>query len=286
MKQATNVLNVTGILNEVDLEKRQDRNGRNYISGKVIFLVDQTYGDKEEHEEISVDVFAYETTSKGLPHPGYKSASDLMENGYSVAATGSVSNADVYRIGGGSLSSNTFTTKDGRDVTYYPMRASFFNKVTGDYTPDASFEVEIFITNIKEETDREGMPTGRLVLNGAVVGYNDRIDVIPFVVENPKAVAHIQNNWSVGDTVRIYGKVRSTVEIVQRASNEDVFGEAPMREYRNTRKEFVITSGSNAPYDYEIAYREEDINAAIAMSKAKKESAAPVQEKKVSNRGF
>ena len=56
MKQATNVLNVTGILNEVDLEKRQDRNGRNYISGKVIFLVDQTYGDKDEHEEIKEEL--------------------------------------------------------------------------------------------------------------------------------------------------------------------------------------------------------------------------------------
>lgn len=286
MKQATNILNVSGIVNEIDLEKRQDRYGKDYISGKVIFLVDQSYGGKDEHEEVSVDVFAYQTTSKGNANPAYKSASDLMTNAISVAACGSTDGADSYQIGGASLSSNTFTARDGREVTYYPMRASFFNKINGEYTPTAAFETEIFITNIKEETDREDIPTGRLIIHGAIVGYNDRIDVVPFVVEDPKAVSHIENNWSVGDTVRIYGKVRSTVEIVQRSSNEDVFGEAPTREYKNTRKEFVITSGSSAPYDYESAYHEEDINAAMAKTKAKSSVSTPTQEKKVTNRGF
>lgn len=288
MKQATNVVNVAGVLNEIDLTEAQDRNGKDYIRGKVYFLVDQTYGGKEEHEELQVDVFAYKKTSSGKDNPAYKSAKDLMENAVSVAACGSVNGADSYRIGGARITSNSFTTQDGRNVTYYPMQASFFNKISGDYTPDASFETEIFITNMKEETDREGMPTGRLVLSGAIVGYNDRIDVVPFVVEDPKAVAHISNNWGVGDTVRIYGKARSTVEIVTKTANEDMFGEAPMREYRNTRKEYVITSGSSAPYDSEIAYSEEDINAAMAMMKARAAattSTTPV-EKKVTNRGF
>ena len=288
MKQATNVVNVAGVLNEIDLTEAQDRNGKDYIRGKVYFLVDQTYGGKEEHEELQVDVFAYKKTSSGKDNPTYKSAKDLMENAVSVAACGSVNGADSYRIGGARITSNSFTTQDGRNVTYYPMQASFFNKISGDYTPDASFETEIFITNMKEETDREGMPTGRLVLSGAIVGYNDRIDVVPFVVEDPKAVAHISNNWGVGDTVRIYGKARSTVEIVTKAANEDMFGEAPTREYRNTRKEYVITSGSSTPYDSEIAYSEEDINAALAMMKARATattSTTPV-EKKVTNRGF
>ena len=288
MKQATNVVNVAGVLNEIDLTEAQDRNGKDYIRGKVYFLVDQTYGGKEEHEELQVDVFAYKKTSTGKDNPAYKSAKDLMENAVSVAACGSVNGADSYRIGGARITSNSFTTQDGRNVTYYPMQASFFNKISGDYTPDASFETEIFITNMKEETDREGMPTGRLVLSGAIVGYNDRIDVVPFVVEDPKAVAHISNNWGVGDTVRIYGKARSTVEIVTKAANEDMFGEAPMREYRNTRKEYVITSGSSTPYDSEIAYSEEDINAAMAMMKARAAATASTTsvEKKVTNRGF
>lgn len=289
MKQATNVLNVAGILNEIDLQERQDRNGRDYISGKVFFLVNQTFGGKEEHEELEVTVFAYKKTSKGGDNPAYKSAKDLMENGISVAASGSASTADAYRIGGGRITSNSFTTTDGRNVTYYPMQASFFNKINGDYTPDASFETEIYITNMKDETDREGIPTGRLILNGAIVGFNDRIDVVPFVVEDAKAVAHIRDNWNVGDTVRIYGKARSTVEIVRRASNEDVFGEAPVREYKNTRKEYVITSGSSSPYDFEMAYPAEEINRAMAAMSAKANAAAaaaPTPEKKVTNRGF
>ena len=286
MKQATNVVNVAGVLNEIDLTEAQDRNGKDYIRGKVYFLVDQTYGGKEEHEELQIDVFAYKKTSSGKDNPAYKSAKDLMENAVSVAACGSVDGADSYRVGGARITSNSFTTQDGRNVTYYPMQASFFNKINGDYTPDASFETEIFITNMKEETDREGMPTGRLVLNGAIVGYNDRIDVVPFVVEDPKAVAHISNNWGVGDTVRIYGKARSTVEIVTKAANEDMFGEAPMREYRNTRKEYVVTSGSSVPYDIEMAYSEEDINAAMAMMKARAAAPSTPVEKKVTNRGF
>ena len=288
MKQATNVLNVAGILNEIDLQERQDRSGRDYISGKVYFLVDQVFGGKTEHEELQVDVFAYKKTSSGKDNPAYKSAKDLMENAVSVAACGSPNGADSYRIGGGRITSNSFTTPDGRNVTYYPMQASFFNKINGDYTADASFETEIYITNMKPEVDREGIPTGRMIISGAIVGYNDRIDVVPFVVEDPKAVAHIENNWGVGDTVRIYGKSRSTVEIVTRAANEDVFGEAPVREYKNTKKEYVITSGSSTPYDSEMAYAEEDINMAMAAMKAKASAATahPAEEKKANNRGF
>ena len=286
MKQATNVLNVAGIVNEIDLQERQDRNNRDYISGKVYFLVDQSFGGKEEDEELTIDVFAYKKTSKGTDNPAYKSAKDLMDNCVSVAACGSPDRADSYRIGGGRITSNSFTTPDGRNVTYYPMQASFFNKINGDYSPDASFETEIYITNMRPEMDRDDSPTGRLIINGAIVGYNDRIDVVPFVVEDPKAVAHIENNWSEGDTVRIYGKARATVEIVTRAMNEDVFGEAPVREYKNTKKEYVITSGSSTPYDSEIAYAAEDINAAMAMMKARTATTSAPTERKANNRGF
>ena len=60
LKQSKNEVVIEGILNEVDLEVRKDKNDRTYISGKVFFLVQQTINGVEDIDIIPVNVFAYE----------------------------------------------------------------------------------------------------------------------------------------------------------------------------------------------------------------------------------
>ena len=89
MRQAINNVNIEGILNEVDLAVKVDKDNREFISGKVIFIVNQTCSGKPETEEVAVNVFAYKLTKAGKNNPAYESALTLLNTGVSVAACGS-----------------------------------------------------------------------------------------------------------------------------------------------------------------------------------------------------
>lgn len=274
-----------GILNEIGIEQRTDRNNRNYISGRVSLLVDQAvYGDVE-HNEIAVSVFAYEMTNSGKPNPSYKSLSDLIENGMSVAATGSPELADKYRVTGCDLRTNEFDSRDGRHVVYPEVRGSFFSKVTGAFAPIATFEEEIYILGITPE-EKNDEPTGRLVVKGATVGWGDKINVIDYIVESPQAVQYVEQNWGPEMTVTINGKIRSTVTTETRTVNSESmgFGEAPVRTFNRTLKEYVITAGS-APM--EEGYDPTEIQDAIARQNSLvKSTPTPVAAPSPRDRGF
>ena len=285
MRQAINNVNIEGILNEVDLAVKVDKDNREFISGKVIFIVNQTCSGKPETEEVAVNVFAYKLTKAGKNNPAYESALTLLNTGVSVAACGSEDLADRYRVSGANLSTNEFTAQDGRHVVYPTIRASFFNKVTKDFVPAATFEQEIVISSIMDEIVND-MPTGRLNIQGVIVGFNDRVDTITYTVEDENAINHIRSYWSADTTVKVWGKIRSTVQTVTRSSTEEVgFGEAPTRTYQKTTREFVITSGSPNAYDDSIAYNIDEVRAAL-LKKKNMATAAPATKPAAASRGF
>lgn len=284
MREAIDFIDIQGILNEVDLKEKVDKNNKTFIAGKVHFLVDQDYCGDNEREEIAVDVFAYKETRDKKPHPGFESAMNLMENGVSVAACGDEKAASRYSIGGGSFTTNEFDTKDGRHIVYPVIRASFFNEVKTNFNPKATYITEIFIDKINDEI-KEDIPTGRLIVSGVIVGYNNRVDKIDFIAEDKKAVSFIRNNWNTGDTVKISGIIRGTVSTETRVNDEEVgFGELPTRTFKKVVREYIITTGSH-PYEDgdDDKYSASDIEAAFV---SKNSSKPAVAEKIKSNRGF
>ena len=283
MRQSTNVVNVQGILNEVGIEERTDSSGRKYISGRVTLLVDQAiYGDVE-HNEVQVSAFSYELTKAGKINPSYASLKKLLDEGVSVAAVGGeVDKADKYRVSGADLRTNEFDSRDGRHIVYPEVRASFFSKVTGGFEPTATFEQEIYILDMhpEEKNDEE---TGRFIVKGAVVGYNDRVDIIDYIIENPQAIEYIRNNWGECVTVHVTGKIRAAVTKVTRTDSANIgFGEPITRTYDRVVKEYVITAGS-PPID--DGFDPEEMATAIAKKNNLTKS-APAPTQKPINRGF
>lgn len=281
MKQALNDVRIEGYLNEVDLELKEDREGRSFIAGKVILKVPQAIGGKEDISEIPVNVFSYEVTKAGKESPAFKSAKSLLDHGVSLASVdGDETRADKFTCSGGSLAENQFMSKDEKKVSYNLIRGSFFNKVTKTFNPIASFETEIVIKGIEKE-EKDDIATGRLILNGIVVQYNDNCDIVTFVVESPEAVNFISSSWQEGDTVKVTGRIRWTVEEKEIESTDEVgFGEPETRIVERQLKEFVITSGSKTPYPSETAYDPDEIVKALTAkreafeAKAKEQSSA------------
>lgn len=272
LKQSKNEVVIEGILNEVDLKVRKDKNDRTYISGKVFFLVQQTINGVEDIDIIPVNVFAYELTKAGKQNPAFKSAKDLLDNYKSISSLGggrdAIESADKYMVTGANIAVNQFTAADGREVTYPLIRGSFFQKVNINKSlqPEASFTQEILIKKIEPEV-KDDVETGRLLIDGIVIQYGEIPDIITYVVASKEAIDFIDNNWAPEDTVKIGGRIRWSVTEDTIEDNTEVgFGTPEKRVVQKTLREFVITSGSGS-YPEESSYNTEEVVAALQKKK-------------------
>lgn len=281
---ATNEVIIEGLLQEMDLRDSQlQKNGanRDYVAGTVTVRVTQKVGATEETSEVPISVFATKLKNDGNPNPAYKNIDEMRRNFVSLAAGGA--NADCIRISRGELNENTFVS-EGRTITGFRIRNSFFNRAVTDIQHIAAFKNKIVLLSIEPEIDREGNQTNRLKIVGALVVYGPRADVLTYYVEDPTAIAYISKNWQEGDTVNVSGRLRFTVETGSR-DVEPVsvgFGEALPETYTRTVRELIITSGSAGGLDEDEAYDHDAITNLLAERKVRISQMASKESTKAS----
>ena len=133
----------------------------------------------------------------------------------------------------------------------------------------ASFILDIFIMDMHPEEDREGDPTGRLIIKGGLVQYGGVLDVLEFVVEERDSVEFIERNWNINDTVTVKGRIRITsVEEKSSGSNSSWGEDIPETTTRSVR-ELIITKGDDTGKDEDFAYDPVEIKKAFNVRKAK-----------------
>jgi len=262
-EQSTNKLTLAGTLMDVQFGDGKLTDGRPYKRATVTVRVNQAYGGKEETSDVQASMFATEYTSTGKPNPAWKSIQDLalMKTAQNVG----VDAASHVRLSGASLQENYFVTRNGQFVDGWQIRGSFINEPKTKISDVASFNVDIFILDMHDE-ERDGEPTGRLVIRGGIVQYGERLDVVNFVVENPDAVEYISRNWNVNDTVSVQGRIRNT------SQEEEVHGGSWGEEVPDTTtrfvRELVITTGDDEGKEEDFAYDPMDIKRVFEERKA------------------
>ena len=220
-EQATNRRNVTGKLLDAVFRDGKLGDGRPYESATVTIRVKQTYGGKEEISEIPVSLFAARYTKQNKPNPGFEQIQKLKELktvqnvGFDEAAT--------VRIANGTIRENNFVTRSGAQISGWQINTGFINEGKG--ADVASFSIDIFIMDMHPEEDREGDPTGRLIIKGGVVQYEGGLDVLEFIVEDPQAVDYMERHWNNNDTVNIRGRIRVTSQEQKSSGKSSSWGE-------------------------------------------------------------
>lgn len=285
MRQTLNKVNVTGILQEIDLSERTfKKNGVDTpcISGSITLRVKQLDKTKNEevNSEIPVHFFAAKVTNKGTPNPVYDNLQKLMREGRSIAATGSEDMADKITINpnantSGDVRMNEYYGANGTLISFPRVHASFFRSVNeNSFVPDANFQNEIIILDQGYEVGTNGEETGRYFIKGGIVQYNGILDIVPFYIENPNVINAVTQYWKTNDTVLASGKLRFTVvSKSESAVNEDsYFGEVPQAASTRPISEFIITGGSPEPLDGEFAFTLEEIKELVAARTASLEA--------------
>lgn len=265
MIPSENKMNLVGKLMNVEFGEGKLSDGREYKRATVTIRVTQPVDGKEETSEIPVGFFATPYTSTGKANPAYKSLVDLKE--LKTAQNVGVDNADQVRITSGSLSENNFVSRTGNLINGFQIRGSFINPAKlGDV---ATFVTEIYIMDIHDETDREGDPTGRLVVRGGIVQYGGKLDVLDFIVEAPDKVEFVSRNWETNKTLVVKGRVRVTSHEVTSGGESSGWGEDIPDTTTTFVRELIITGGDDEGKEEDFSYDPAEIKKGFNQRKAK-----------------
>ena len=237
LREAANVVMVEGILTENRLDFRNIASGK-AIGGDLLLQVSQS-------NIVPINFFAAEKKKSGGKNKIYESLLTVKDDFKSAAKHGNA-DADKIRLTNARLESNEFYSAAGNLISTFRVRSNFVNRVTGDFEPGISFQVEAYIQGITEEIVNDEV-TGRLVIKGIVPMYGGRISLLTFFVEEANGIKYIQDNYSVGDTVKLAGVINNHVEKVEK-TEEMEFGDDIVNTYQKVKRELIVTRGSK-PYE-------------------------------------
>lgn len=269
MNEAKNQITMTGKLLEVSFRTGKTKQGKPYESANATIRVEQEYQGVHEISEIPVSFFASQYTNAGGINPAYENLQSLKE--CKTAQRNGLNEAATIRFTKGQIQENNFLSRSGQMVNTWRIRPSLASY--GSKSADsATFSVDIFIMDMREELNREGEPTGRLIIKGGIVQYAGKLDVVEFIVENPDGVDYISSNYEPNQTMRVEGRIRYTTQEEKRQVSESSgWGEVIPQTSTRTVRELIVTNDGGAPFDEEVAYDPVEIKKAFNERKARLE---------------
>lgn len=284
MRECENDVTIEGILSEISISETsymKDNQKVEALGGVLKIRVPNKDGSIND---IPVHMFSNKYKKDGTPNSIYKSIETIKNTYVSIAACGNEEQADKIRVSSGKIQMNEFTSQSGKAVSFPRITCNFVNRVKPEeYKPQAVFSVEFVIGRAGYETTKDGLETDRYKIEGVVVGYNGRVDLVPFYTSNQNVTDVVSQYWSEGDTVKASGRLNFSSKTETYTKPVD-FGE-PIEETRTINiSELLITGGSQTPLDGSLAYDMEDIKNGLKERKARLEAAKEKNMSGVKNR--
>lgn len=285
LRQANNKCHIEGILSEINLKYGSYvKNGKTIenIGGNIMVLVHQNINGEDTSFNIPVYLYSAKLTNDGRSNPAYESIEKVMKEFTSIAAAGGEAGADKVRITGASVRMNEYYNQAGQLVSYPRINASFINKATGEFRPEASFDLEFAISSMDFVTDKDGveLEPKKLRIKVLVPQYGGKIDTMELFATNAKVIDAISSYWEPGKTYTAKGRVNfttTTSEVIEECD----FGEPDVKIRTNTVSELIVTKGTQAPYDDDMAFSQAELAEALKEHKAYLET---LKDKKVSSK--
>lgn len=261
--ESKNEVEVIGILSELEVKTGTSKNsGKDYVNLTAKVRVDQEINGKMTENLIPIKMMAMKLKKDGNPNPAYKRIVDYGEQFVSAAAAEDISKASRVRISGCKIKENPYVRADGSLLEKnFTIDGSFINKARDTDVDKATFEVSGVVVQLINEVDKDGNDSGRLIVNLVVIGYNGVANVIKMIAEGA-AKSHIEQNWSVGDTVKASGCINMCANVTI-YYEEQGFGAPLEKKKTEFRQELVILGGSSGGLDEAYSYDADDVKVAL-----------------------
>lgn len=229
--------------------------GTEFISGNIEIATDNA-----EINIVPVHfTYVTATTSKGTPNATYTVLKNIIDKVYKTVMEDGSDKATMLRIDSAIGLNEFYTDRNGKEELVSVKRnEGGFVHVTSALDENEqkrnTFDCDIIITNVRRtEPDEEKNIAEKVIVKGAI--FNFRKDLLPveFSVIHPAAMNYFEDLGATSSNP-VFTHIRGnqiSESIVRRIEEASAFGDPSVREYRSTRKDFVITWAQENPYDWD-----------------------------------
>ena len=275
LRQAENKVKIEGILSEINLKYGsyvKDGVTVDTIGGDIKVLVRQEINGEKVDLIIPVYMFSPKLTKKGSLNPAYESIEKVMKEYISIASGGETA-ADRVRITSGSIRMNEYPNQSGQIVSFPRVHTSFISKATGEFRPEASWSLEFAVSSIDYVTDNEGveLEPKKLRVKVIVPQYGGKVDTMELYATNPRVIDAITSYWENGKSYTAKGRLNFTTTTEEVVKEYD-FGEQDVSVRTISLSELIITKGTQAPLEDDMAFNPVELSAALKEHKAELEA--------------
>jgi hypothetical protein len=256
-KKMINTTHIEGLLYEHKLELRESgpkskNPGTKFIMGTIDIATDDACTNV-----VSIHfTYVTEKTAKGSTNATFTTLMNIIEGKFGSVMEHGQNKAVKLRIDSALALNEFYTERNGTEELVSAKRneggfVHVADSLNEDETVRNTFKCDMLITGVKEvEADEEkGLPA-KAIVRGAIFDFRNSLMPIEFSAVNPNAIKYFvsldASNANPTFTC-VWGRQVSET-IVKKIVEESAFGEASVREVKNTRKDFVITGASKETY--------------------------------------
>lgn len=253
-KKMINQTHIEGALYQHDLTlKVTGENSKNpgteFISGTIEIATD------DAGINIVPVHFTYvtATTSKGSANATFNVLKNIIDGVYKTVMIDGAEKATMLRVDS-AIGLNEFYDRNNQFVSIKRNEGGFVHvtpTIAEDERTRNTFDCDIIINNVTHvEGDEDKGTTDKAVVKGVIFNFRNDVMPVEFSAINPKAMDYFEGLGASNSNpifTRIKGRQISE-SIVRRVEEESAFGEPSIKEYKSTKKDFVITWAMPEPY--------------------------------------
>ena len=253
----TNKTHVEGYVYQHTLELKTSgpnsaKPGTEFISGNLDVLTD------DAGVNVVTVHFTYVTavTSTGKENATFKTLASIIGGKVGNVMANGIENAGKVSIDSAIGLNEFYTDRNGKEELVSAKRneGGFVHVVPAineDEKTRNTFECDIVITGVTHvDADDEKGTSEKAIVRGAIFDFRNALLPVELSVLNANAIAYFEGlEASSKNPVFTKVKGRQVSETTTRTIvEESAFGEASVREVKNTRKDYVITWAAKEPY--------------------------------------
>lgn len=275
MRTMINKTHIEGLLYEHALElKTSGPNSKNpgtqFISGTVSIATDNA------GVNIVPVHFTYvtATTASGKTNATYGTLKNIIDGVIGTVMKDGKDKAGKLRIDSALGLNEFYSDRNGKEELVSAKRneGGFVHTVdvlAEDEKTRNTFECDMIITGaVRIDADEEKQLPEKVVVKGAIFDFRKSLLPIEFSAVNPNAMNYFEGLGATSKEpvfTKVWGRQVSET-VVKTITEESAFGEASVREVKNTRRDFVITGAAKEPYiwDDESTITVAELNEAIS----------------------
>ena len=201
------------------------------------------------------------TTSTGKTNATFTTLKNIVDGVIGSVMKNGKANAGKLRIDSALGLNEFYTDRNGKEELVSAKRneGGFVHTVdvlAEDEKTRNTFECDMIITGaVRKEADVEKQVPEKVIVKGAIFDFRKSLMPVEFSAVNENAMNYFEG---LGATTKepVFTKVwgRQVSEtVVKTITEESAFGDASVREVKNTRRDFVITGASKEPYAWDDA---------------------------------